>query len=242
MLTLYRSPAYEGLLGGASPFVYKLETWLRMANLPFQTVNKQPVALMEEAPRGLVPYVDLDGERLDDSSIIIDRLKQLHNDPLDDARLSQSQHVQGRLIKSLCEHDLYDILAYARWIDGDYETYGEFFLQEVPARERKAETDKFHRFLKERLHVWKLGRYDSDFVYESLRAHLGDISYLLGDGPFLFDDEPSTYDTTVFGIVASILHFPLPNPDVKIANEYSNLVAYCDRIRAKYYDYESGDV
>ena len=83
MITVYAlGPAWESL--DLSPFVVKLQTWLRMAGLPFESVTGD----LRKLPRGKVPAVDLgDGELMTDSQRIIDHLSQLHGDPLGDLRL-----------------------------------------------------------------------------------------------------------------------------------------------------------
>lgn len=239
-LKLYRDRGCKGLIGGASPYIYKLETWLRLAGIPYVPRIMSPTKLMETAPRGLVPYIDLDGEIISDSSIIIERLEVLHNDPLNDNRLTREQHAQGGMIKSLCEHELFYILAYGRFIDGDYRAWCEHFFSgdNLPEDQLDATYENFRAFVKERLDVWRLGRYDADFVRQELRKCLEILSCMLGEGPWLFGKAPSSYDAALYGMLASIIHFPIPNPHVQISHEYIKLVDYCDRVRKQVYDYD----
>ena len=126
--------------------------------------------------------------------------------------------------------------SYGRWVDGDYESHGQFLLDSIQEEKRSAAIEKQAEIIRKQQHVWKIGRYDTGFVRQQLRKCLDVLSYSLGDGPWLFGEEPSTYDAGVFGILASFIHYPLPDPCVQISREYDNLVQYCDCIRETYYD------
>lgn len=242
MLKLYRPAPCEGLLGSLSPYAHKIELWLRMAGIPYEEEILSAVELLASAPRGLFPYVDLDGERIDDSTIIVDRLRDLHNDPLNDGRLTRAQQVQGELIQSLCDHELNFIMAYGRFgdEDSDYKTLCRFNVGDyVPAEQLEERAEAYRAGAKKTLHYWRIGRYDSEYVNNQLRKCLGMLSYILGEQPWLFDEAPSTHDVGLCAHLSSLIYFPFRNPQTAVANEYTNLVEYCDRIRAAYYDYDT---
>ena len=60
------APAFG--LPNASPFCMKLETYLRMAGLPFELVNDGNVI---RAPKGKLPYIEDDGRVVADTNFII---------------------------------------------------------------------------------------------------------------------------------------------------------------------------
>ena len=70
-----------------SPFCCKLETWLRIAGIPYEVeVTTNP----RKGPPGKLPFVDDGGVIIADSTIIIDHLKRTRGvDP--DAGLDASQ-------------------------------------------------------------------------------------------------------------------------------------------------------
>ena len=74
------APAFG--LPNASPFCMKLETYLRLAGLPYRLANDGDVF---KAPKGKLPYIDDDGTLVADSSFIIDHLKARYGDRLDTA-------------------------------------------------------------------------------------------------------------------------------------------------------------
>ena len=238
MLTLYNTEPLGEVMGGASPYVYKVDIWLRMAGIEYREVIAPAAKLLMDAPRGLMPFIELDGETVGDSSLIIERLKDRFDDPLDDHRLSQEQVEKGELLKSLCEHELFEVIFYGRWHkESDFASMAFFILGGAPGDPAQAEEMLSHWMseARETLHTLKIGRYDLGFVNAKLRKCLGLLSSVLGDFNWLFGDKPSTYDAVVFSVLASLIHYPFKNPQVAISHEYENLVRYCDRIKSSYY-------
>lgn len=242
MLRFYRPAPCGGLVGSLSPYVHKVDLWLRMTGVPYEEVIGTAAELIFGAPRQLSPYIDLDEERIDDSRIIIDRLKALHNDPLNDGRLTQAQKVRGRLIKNFCEDEFFYLMAYGRFDkDTDWRSVALFNLGDtVPEEQQEEAIEAWRGLVNEKLHIWRIGRYDADFVNKELRRCLGLLSEILGYRPWLFDDAPCIHDVELCAALTQIIHFPYRCPQVEIAREYTNLVEYCDRIRETYYDYDSG--
>ncbi|XP_023349687.1 failed axon connections [Eurytemora carolleeae] len=57
-----------------SPFALKLETWLRVAGIKYEVVYT-----MKFSKKGQIPYIELNGEEIADSNIIIKTLKSYFN-------------------------------------------------------------------------------------------------------------------------------------------------------------------
>ncbi len=237
MLTLYRTGRYE-TLGDVSPFVYRLETWLRMAEIPYESRILSVAGALKTAPRRMIPFIDLDGERLGDSSLIINWLIDLHDDPLNDSRLSVEQRNLGELIKTLCEHELFYIMTYGRWNDGDWVTFAHRVAHPVPGFLVSIMKGRIKKKAESMLYNFRLGRFDQEHIRKIFKEKLTQIDSFLDQKPFLFGDEPSTYDAGLYAILASIVHFPLQNPHVEIARSHPGIVQYCDRIKETYFPAE----
>ena len=54
-----------------SPFALKLETYLRM-----NKVNYEPIYTLRFSKKGQIPYIELNGEQIADSNIIISELEK----------------------------------------------------------------------------------------------------------------------------------------------------------------------
>ena len=206
-----------------------------MAGIPFKSEVRNVGELVQMAPRGLMPFVDMDGERIGDTSHIIERLKRVHNDPLNDARLSRRQNALGDLVKSLCEFELYYYYPYGRWQEGDTESFARHLLRHLPDNEMAEAIEQTTASARNMLHIGRVGRYEPEHIIENLRSRMDTLAYFLGDKPYFFDDKPSTIDAGLYGFLAQFIHFPLPNPHAVAAREFSTLVDYCDRIKAQFY-------
>ena len=103
MITLYQfEPAFG--LPNASPFCMKLETWLRMAQLPYEAPTMR-MTDMRKAPKGKMPYIVDQGRVVSDSTFIIDYLKATYGDKLDNW-LSPEQRAVALAFQRLLEENL----------------------------------------------------------------------------------------------------------------------------------------
>ena len=112
MIKLYQFPPALGL-PNASPFCLKLETWLRMAALPYENIYTVAV---NRAPKGKLPCIQDGDLRLGDSGLIINDLRSRYGDLLD-GHLDNRQRALGALIERTLEEHLYWGVVYFRWID-----------------------------------------------------------------------------------------------------------------------------
>ncbi len=63
-------PPNWGRIPNMSPFCVKLETFLKMAQLPYKTAAPH----FKKAPTQKIPYIEIDGQLIGDSGLIIDFL------------------------------------------------------------------------------------------------------------------------------------------------------------------------
>lgn len=112
MIKLYQFiPAWN--LPNVSPFCMKVETYLRMAGLPYDALNgASPV----KAPKKKLPYIDDNGKIVTDSGFIVAYLKQIYGDKLD-GRLSPADQTSAHLLRRVCEESLYWVIVYSRWME-----------------------------------------------------------------------------------------------------------------------------
>ena len=95
---LFQFPRMFGI-PNLSPFCCKLETWLRIAGIPYEVeVTTNP----RKGPRGKLRFVEDEGVRIANSTIIIDHLKRTRGvDP--DAGLDSAQQAIA-LLKALIHY------------------------------------------------------------------------------------------------------------------------------------------
>jgi glutathione S-transferase len=236
MLTVYAiGPAFG--LPDTSPYVLKLETWLRMARVPYRSERGD----LRKAPKKKLPYV-ADGNRLiADTNHIIEYLEGKHDDPLHEKRLSMRDRAFSQALKSLFEADLYFIGAYLRWWnDDDFEIMKPALVEMIAA----AGVPRFaipalvviaRRKARAQINAQGTGRHAREEVYAMGRALVESAAELLGDKRFFLGDEPSKIDATAYGMLAALMADPFDNPVKACAKGCQNLVDYCERIRSAYW-------
>src|SRR5829696_6683909 len=95
-LTLHQPPTRAWGTPNLSPFCIKLETYLRIAEIPYKLGKFS----RGDAPKGKVPYIHLDGTFIGDSHLIIEELERrlaAEGKPALDSGLSAHDVAVGRL-------------------------------------------------------------------------------------------------------------------------------------------------
>ena len=231
-LTLFQFPPAFGL-PNASPFCMKVETYLRMAQIPY-TCRYGMYQL--RAPKKKLPYIrDANGRIVADSHLIIDYLKAKYGDPLD-AALTLAQRARATLILRVLEDSLYWVLLYARWIDErGWPLTRPAFFGALPVPLRWVIPSVARRALGQQLHAQGIGRHLPQDIYAIGAADLAALSELLGGQDYFLGAQPSSADAAAYAFLANILDVPLEVPLLQAARGYANLGAYRARMRARYY-------
>lgn len=216
----YAPPGAYGM-PSVSPFCVKLETWLRMAGVDFERRPGNPA----QAPKGKVPYVELDGVLVGDSQIIQERLTDARGVTLDQG-LDARARALARVVRRTLEEGTYWSLVHARWLDdAGWATYKPDFGAVLPPLARPALPLIRHQVRKSaRAHG--AGRHDSDTIYAMGAADLAAVAELI-TGPFFFGPDPHSVDAVVYAMAVSAARFPVDSP-VRAAAQVgplSNLIA-----------------
>lgn len=226
-----------------SPFVVKLETWLRMSGIPYETRTGGP----RDMPKAKLPTARIDGRLIADSSFIIGHLQQHDPRALRDAHLSPLQLAQAEAIKALAESQLYFVGVYLRWsVDESFARYRPLLLdyaqRSVPAWQRPLVPvlspvllPRIRRYMKRQVWQQGIGRHSADEVLAIGQSGLRAIVTLLGSQDYLFGDAPSSIDACVFGQLHTLLKHPFPGQLQDFALAQPALTAYHDRIWQRYW-------
>lgn len=224
------APAFG--LPNASPFCMKVETYLRMAGLPWEAVNDGDVL---KAPKKKLPYIK-DGDRVvADSSFIIDPLKATRGDALDDW-LDASQRGVALAFQRLFEEHLYWAAVYTRWIDDTaWPQTREAFFAALPAPLRWILPPLARRGLRVQLQGQGLGRHSAAEIHALGVRDITAVADFLADKPFLMGERPCSLDATGHAFLANLLWAPVDSPLRDAARRHPNLAAYCERMKARYF-------
>jgi glutathione S-transferase len=221
------APLWE--LVDVSPFVTKADVYLRLTKLPYEVV---PFSMesFAAAPKGKLPYIVDDQERIADSGFIIDHLKKKYGDPLD-AKLDPAERAVGHAIKRMLEENFYWVLIAERWRDTKtaVEQYPVMIGQ--PPEFVKAVVDN----LLGELHGHGMGRHTTDEIETVGKADLIALSDFLGDKPYLLGAEPTSYDATAYSFVAHMIQPDYDSRMKRFIKTLPNVMQYWDRLTSKLY-------
>ncbi len=208
-----------------SPFVNKLETRFRLANISYRIDVGSP----RNAPRGKIPYLSTTEDSTDhvlgDTTLITRQL--VADGTLHDlnAGLTPAQQAQDLAMRALLEDKLYFYLQRERWAD-NYYAMRDGVLAALPFPVRVLVGNLAYRAVAASLHGQGTGRYSADEVrvlkqevWEGLAAMLSESrvaatgAAVAGreDGscgaPFwiLGRADPTEADATVYGFLAASL-------------------------------------
>jgi len=231
MIILYQFPPVWGL-PNASPFCMKIETFLRMAGIGYQTVI---VLDPRKAPKHKLPYIE-DGKHIvADSALILDHLTNTRGVTLDHW-LSPRQHAEGHAFRRMMEEATYWPLLYYRWVEEEgFAITAESFMGGVPWPKRKIISAAVRKHYKRLLWAQGTGRHKSEEIADQGRRDLEAFAAWLGDKPFALGDKLTSYDATFYPFLANTLDVPVSGPLQDCARALPNLRLYVDRMRETFF-------
>ncbi len=235
MIKVYKfGPAFG--LPDASPFVVKVETYLRMTGQEYVAVTGD----VRKAPRAQLPFVDIDGKVIPDSTAILEHLEGARAEKLD-AHLDAGQSAVAFAFKSMLEEHLYFGLLFMRWATDDGWTVFEPSLREmlgkmgVPSLMRGIVSGSARKQVVGRTRTQGIGRQPRAELVSTCKRIIDALSVQLGGRPYVCGDKPTTYDATVYAFAAGVLCPAFDNELRKHAATKDNLVSYGDRMKARYW-------
>lgn len=226
MIEFFKFPENFGMRD-ASPFVLKLETYLKLAGVDYETTI---ITDPRKAPKGKLPYIKDNGQTIADSSICIEHLKQNYGDPLG-ADLTPEQHGIGHAVKTMLEERTYWVLVHTRWIDPEYQHITlDAWFGDIPGIIRGFITKKIIKDMKVAMAGHGIGRHSPEEIFAFGLKDLRAFEAVLGDKPYLLGDAPSEYDATGYGFLANFMAEPFPSPMSEYIANSKPLTAYIERV------------
>jgi glutathione S-transferase len=213
-----------------SPFCCKLETWLRIAGIPYEVVDTPDP---RKGPKGKVPFIDEDGRRMGDSTLIIEHLKRTRGvDP--DAHLDNGQRATTVLVQRTIEEHYAFIVLYTHFIRDAGWQHMQATLKGVPAFLRPLVLPLVRGHMRKALNMQGTLRHSDAEIMEAAQRDWQAILSLASE-PFFFGAEPATVDATLFGALATTLFTPVPSPIRGFLEGQPWAVAYAERMRDRYF-------
>jgi len=187
----------------ASPFCVKLETYLRIVNLPYEVVFLNDP---RKSPKGKLPFIEDKGKKISDTSLITRYLEQAYNYQLDN-ELSKEQRATSLAYQRLVEEHLYWIIAYSRWVQPDnWKITKAAYFNEMPSLIRQFAPEMIRKKVIKALHAQGIGRHTCQEIYQMACDDVTSISNMLGNKEYFFNNQPSTLDAIVFAFIIAIFY------------------------------------
>lgn len=230
MITLHQFPSAFGV-PNLSAFCMKVENYLRMADIPYRSVN----ANLRRAPKGKAPWIEDDGRVVADSGFILDYLRSKYGDTLD-AALTAEQRAASVALTRLMEEHLYWTVLYARWMEEEnWRRLRPVFFGSMPAPLRWFAPGLVRAALRRQLWGHGIGRHRPEEIHALGCSDISALADYLGGKPYFMGEAPTSVDAIAYAFLANVLCVPL-NPRLQAhAMSRPSLLAYCERMRARYY-------
>lgn len=229
-LKLYQFQPCWGI-PNASPFCMKLETYLRMTGRDFE--NCAGNQYLQKAPKDKLPFIEDQGKVIADSSLIIEYLKATYHDNLDE-HLSPYERGAAKGMQRLFEDHLYWVVLYIRWVEY-WPQIKSLYFSDFPPLVKDAIATLARRRTLANLNGHGMGRHSRDEIYGMGRQDIDAIAHFLSGKPYFMGDQPTSLDATAYSFLVNILDVPIESELKTYAQGFENLRAYCDRMKAQFY-------
>ena len=228
------SPAW-GLPSGG-PFAIKLLAWLELAGIPYeQIIEDNP----RKGPKGKNPWIELDGERIGDSELIIELLSKRFGIDLD-AGLSNEQKSVGLAWRRTFEEHFHQVLEWELLVYPAGAAYlRKSLASKLPPLVGPPLLAALRSHFRKQLYARGIARHAPDVIAAKGRADVDALASFLGDRLFLLTERPSSADTAVFGLLAPLAYWPMPTPVATHVKTVQNILDYCNRMRQRCFERNS---
>merc|ERR1712217_664751 len=224
-----------------SPACLKLETWLKLNGIKFENINHNSKL---RSKRGLLPFIELNGEEICDTDIIIKQLatKFEKEDPA--ANLTAEQKNVQHAMVTMVENHLQWAIMHWRVKNADNTLKG-FHLDLQNMMGTKMPVGLLNLFFKhtmlrkgmKKVKAAGFNGYTPEEIEQFGKDDLKVLSELLGDKQFFFGDDPNHLDLVAFSQLALVLNVDDSDKGVKyplkefINAECTNLVGHYNRMK-----------
>lgn len=224
-------------LADPSPFCLKVESFLKEASIPYQSVPFDPMRSFSRAPKGKLPFIeDEDGTRIGDSTLIIAWLCRKHGiDP--DGPLDARQKSVSLAFRRMLDEHLYWVGVYFRWIDdAGWGVVRDVFFSDMPWAARSLIATMQRRKFAAALKVQGTGRHSREEICRLGQDDMEALSQLLATDAWFFGaDRPTLLDIWAHAFVGEIIIPPFDSPLKQATLQFGNLADHFHRLQARLY-------
>lgn len=211
------------------PFALKLLGWLQLAGMPWEQVIENNAG---KGPLGKNPWIEIDGQVMADSELIIAELARRSGFDID-ARLSDTQRVQAHLWRRTFEEHFHQVLEWELFVHPNGAAYiNAMVAKQAPPVVRDIVSSRVRKHFSRQLRARGIGRHPPAAIAAKGRADIDALAAHLSGRAHLIADEPCMADLAVFGQVAPMVRWPMDTPVANHAKRQRAVVDFIDRMQA----------
>ncbi|MBI4920175.1 MAG: glutathione S-transferase family protein [Devosia nanyangense] len=214
-------------LPSTGPFALKLIKWLELAGIPYrQAIENSP----GKGPKGKNPWIELDGERIGDTEIIIGLLAKRSGFDIE-AELSPEQKALSHAVRRMLEEHFHQVLEWELFAHANGAAYiRDLAATMVPRPLAGTAASVYSRRFHKQLHARGIARHSDEIIAAKGKADVDAVEALLGEKLFLVADRPSMADVTAYGLLMPMAKWPMRTPVADDIKRRPRLLAWLDRI------------
>ena len=215
----------------SSPFVLKTDVQLQMLGVTFD----RKTADLETVKKHKAPYVEDDGEVIEDSTFIRWHFENKLGRDLD-AGLTIEQRGQAWALERMLEDRLNLIMVCERWLEDANFVKGPIqFFADIPEPARQQVVDEVRARVRGSMQGHGIGRHSRGERLQLAARDVAAVAQVLGDKAFLFGDAPSAADAMAYGGLTSCGARFFDSPLVAFVDSHANLRPYLARMEARFF-------
>lgn len=212
-----------------SPFCMKIEIICRVYGIDYEVIENPNL----RSRNGTLPFIELNGEHISDSDLIEIRLRQHFNIP----SLPADQEAHATALTRMADNHLFHILMRYHCADNIfYKTFLE--LLDMNSYIIPIAIPFMKMIIGGKIYqnsTSAIGDFEPEELDELLHRDLKVVETILGDKKYLFGDEITPVDATVFSQLAAVYYpFHTHITDV-LEKDFPKIIEFCERIRKEVY-------
>lgn len=232
------------VLPSLSPYCLKVETWLRLAGVKYENVDHK---MKLRSKKGQLPFIELNGEEIADSAIILKELSQRFEKNVDSGLTNDQKNVSHAMISMIENHFAWVVAAWrSKYPENVIKGYKVNLQHALGTKIPNGILNFFFKFTFGRKIIYPqgakkvkaqgIGVHKPEEIIEFGQNDLKVLSEMLADKPFFFGDEPATLDVVAFAHLAQVyfidkeVQYPLRD---YMQENCPNLIGLINRIKER---------
>ena len=213
-----------------SPYVIKTDIQLQLFELDFD----RQIADLDAVSKHKAPYVMDGGLLVQDSNFIRAHFEKKLDKPLDGG-MSNADRAASWALERMVEGHLLTVMAMERWHEDENFYRGPaMFFAAAPEEVRQQVMDEARAGSRAGWQGQML-RHSREERLQLADWDIQAIAAQLGEKPYLFGEQPTVADASVFGVLVSSATEFFDTPLTQLVRSHASLVDYIDRMTWRFF-------